>query len=121
MNATELKRRTRQFSMGVTCYVESRRVTPFILNVRNQVIRSAASVGANYHEACRARSKKEFISKIELVLQELEETSYWLTLLYEYGCDEVEVLRKLMDQASELTAIMTASARTAKRFYNRTS
>jgi four helix bundle protein len=120
MNAAELKDRTKRFGIDVTRFVEYQRPTAFVLNAKNQSIRSATSVGANYHEACRARSKKEFISKIEIVLQELEETRYWLEMLDNYGCKNEEVLRRLTNEATQLIAIMTASARTAKRYYNQT-
>ena len=121
MDASDLKQRTRRFGIDVTRYVESQRMTAFVANARSQVIRSATSVGANYHEACRARSKREFISKIELVLQELEETRYWLKLLADYGCTNSDVLQRLTNESTELIAIMTASSQTAKRFYKRTS
>ena len=120
MNADVLKDRTRRFGIEVTCYVETQRTTSFVVNARNQLIRSATSVGANYREACRARSRKEFISKIDVVLQELEETRYWLELLADYGCTNSDVLRRLTHESTELNAIMTASSRTAKRFYKRT-
>jgi len=120
MNANELKERTRRFGIDVARSIESQRMTPFVVNARNQVIRSATSVGANYHEACRARSKKEFISKVDLVLQELEETRYWLRMLLDYGCTDLEPIHGLVVETSELIAIMTASSRTAKRFYKRT-
>ena len=120
MNADVLKDRTRRFGIEVTRYVESQRMTSFVVNVRNQLIRSATSVGANYREACRSRSRKEFINKIDVVLQELEETRYWLELLADYGCTNSDVLQRLTSESTELNAIMTASSRTAKRFYKRT-
>ena len=121
MNADVLKDRTKRFGIEVTRYVESQRMTSFVVNARNQLIRSATSVGANYREACRSRSRKEFINKIDVVLQELEETRYWLELLADYGCTNSDVLQRLTNESTELNAIMTASLRTAKRFYKRTS
>ena len=115
MRPEDLKARTRTFGIGVVRFVESQRSTSFMVNVRNQVIRSSTSVGANYGEACRSRSKKEFVSKIDVVLQELEETRYWLELLQDYQCARPEKLTELMKEATELNAIMTASSRTAKR------
>ena len=100
--------------MDVTRCVESQQVTPFTMNVRHQLIRSSSSVGANYHEACRARSRKEFISKLEIVIQELDETDYWLRMMMDYGGKNRDVLQDLLKETDELTAIMTASSRTAK-------
>ena len=75
------------------------------------------SVGAQYCEAA-ARSRAEFVSKIESCLQELEETRYWLDLLVESGIVSEKRLRPLVDESWELIAILTASARTAKRNKN---
>jgi four helix bundle protein len=80
-----------------------------------QALRSGTSVGAQYREACRARSRAEFTSKIDACLQELEETRYWFDLLVESQIIPEKRLKPLMDEARELTAILTASARTAKR------
>lgn len=78
------------------------------------MLRSGTSVGAHYREAMRARSSPEFISKIEGGLQELEETSYWLELLVESGIVPETKLAAMLREADELTAMLVASARTAK-------
>jgi len=80
-----------------------------------QLLRSGTSVGAHYREAMRARSTAEFISKVEGGLQELEETGYWLELLGEAGILREERLGELRQEVEELTAILVASVRTAKR------
>jgi four helix bundle protein len=80
-----------------------------------QVLRSATSVGAQYREACRARSRAEFVSKVESALQELEESRYWFELLVEAEVVPERRMQGLMDEARELIAILTASAKTAKR------
>lgn len=80
-----------------------------------QVLRSGTSVGAQYREACRSRSKAEFISKLESALQELEETRYWLELLIEGGIVSPTRLDPLLDETDQLTAILTVSVKTAKR------
>lgn len=80
-----------------------------------QLLRSGTSVGAHYREAMRSRSTAEFISKIEGGLQELEETGYWLELLGEAGILPKEGLRELRQEVEELTAILVASVKTAKK------
>ena len=84
--------------------------------IGRQMLRSGTSVGAQYREAIRAKSVADFINKVEGSLQELEETPYWFELL-----DEAKIavdaarLKSLMKEADELTAILVASVRTAKR------
>jgi four helix bundle protein len=79
-----------------------------------QMLRSGTSVGAQYREACRARSQAEFISKIESALQELDETLYWFELLTESGLVAEARLTKLKGEADELLSMLVASVRTAK-------
>jgi len=78
-------------------------------------MRAASSVGANYRAACRARSKADFISKITIVEEETDECQYWLELLQELGNHKPASLEILLKEAKELTAIFTASGKTAKR------
>jgi four helix bundle protein len=79
-----------------------------------QVLRSGTSVGANYRAAGRARSKAEFISKIGVVVEEIDETVFWLECLVESGIVREELLSGLKQEAEELLAIFAASERTAK-------
>lgn len=79
-----------------------------------QLLRSGTSVGAHYREARRARSRAEFVSKIEGGLQELEETLYWLELLTETAPNSKEITQAAQVEAEEILAIMIASAKTAK-------
>ena len=79
-----------------------------------QVLRSGTSVGAHYREACRARSPAEFISKMEVGLQELDETAYWLELLVESGIVPDARLAPLRQETDELIAMFAASVKTAK-------
>ena len=79
-----------------------------------QVLRSGTSVGANYREAHRARSKAEFISKIGDVLKEADETLYWLELLLEENILTAQRLQPLVSEADELLAIFTTISKRAK-------
>jgi len=113
-NTTDLRLRTKQFALRI---LRLYRLLPARDEARilgKQVLRSGTSVGANYRAACRARSKAEFISKIGIVLEEADETVFWLELLLESGIVNHENLDDLLREADELTAIFVSSLRTAK-------
>jgi four helix bundle protein len=82
--------------------------------IGKQVLRSGTSVGAQYREARRARSRAEFVSKMDAALQELEETDYWLELLVKGTIVPAKRLADLRAETKELIAIFTASSKTAK-------
>jgi four helix bundle protein len=79
-----------------------------------QALRSGTSVGANYREAHRARSKAEFISKIGDCLKEADETLYWLELLLEESIVQAKRLQPLANEANELVAIFVAISKRAR-------
>ena len=79
-----------------------------------QVLRAGTSIGANYREAQRARSKAEFVSKIGDCLKEADETLYWLELLLEEKFVASNRLQPLLDETNELLAILTAIAKRSK-------
>jgi four helix bundle protein len=79
-----------------------------------QVLRSGTSVGANYREACRARSTPEFIAKLGDCLKELDESSYWFELLAESGTSTSAHLEDLQKECNELLAIFTAISKKCK-------
>jgi len=79
-----------------------------------QVLRSGTSVGANYREACRARSTAEFIAKLGDCLKELDESSYWFELLAESGTSTSVHLEDLQKECNELLAIFTAISKKCK-------
>jgi len=82
--------------------------------ITRQLIRSATSIGANYRAACRGRSKSEFVAKLQIVLEESDETQYWLELMLELGMLDTDVLRDLIREADELTAIFVTALKTAR-------
>ena len=79
-----------------------------------QLLRSGTSIGANYREAFRARSKAEFIAKCGDFLRELEESAYWLELLVEAEIVSAEKLAPLRKECDELTAIFVTIVKRAK-------
>ena len=110
----DLRERTTEFALRIVRMYAALANTTEAQVLGKQVLRSGTSVGAHYREASRARSKKEFASKLEGGLAELEETAYWLELLAKTDIVDVARLQPLRDEADELLRIFVASARTAK-------
>lgn len=79
-----------------------------------QVLRSGTSIGANYREAFRGRTRAEFIAKCGDCLREIEETAYWLELLSESGIVETDKLSPLRHEIDELTAIFVTILKRSK-------
>jgi len=112
--AEKLKKRGKEFAIRV---VKMFRMLPRTEEARvigRQVLRSATSMAANYHAVCRARSKAEFISKIGTVVEESDETVFWLEMLVETGIVKPKKMESLMVEANELLAVFAASQRTAR-------
>jgi four helix bundle protein len=114
MTKEELKRRTMQFALMIIKLVEDLPPTKAGHTIGNQIIRSGTSVSANYRIACRARSNADFISRITIVEEECDETLFWLELIKESGLLKKEKIQDLLKETDELTAIFTATGRTAK-------
>ena len=112
MTTNELKLRTKNFSILIINLVEKLPNSIAGKTIGNQIIRSGTSVGANYRAVCRARSDREFISKINIVLEEADETMFWLELIIDRKWfNENEVLN-LLDEGNQLTAIFVSSLKT---------
>jgi four helix bundle protein len=114
VKTTEIGVRTRAFALRIIMLFKALPKTTEAQIIGKQLLRSGTSVGAQYHEGKRARSKAEFRSKIESALQELEETGYWLELLVESGIVTKKKLEKLMLEQNELASIFVTSINTAK-------
>ena len=112
--ATLLQSRTKQFAIRIVKLFRSLPRTEEARVIGKQVLRSGTSVAANYRAVCRARSKAEFIAKVGVVVEEADETVFWLELLSETGIVEQRKLVELLLEANELLAIFAASQRTAK-------
>jgi four helix bundle protein len=112
--ATLLQSRTKQFAIRIVKLFRSLPKTEEARVIGKQVLRSGTSVAANYRAVCRARSKAEFIAKVGVVVEEADETVFWLELLSETGIVEQRKLVELLLEANELLAIFAASQRTAK-------
>ena len=83
--------------------------------IAKQLVKAGTSVGANYREASRARSKAEFSAKIGVVEQEADESLYWLEIIQECGWIAEKLVRDLIKEADELVAIFTTIGKKSKR------
>ena len=102
----DLKDRTREFALRIIRLYVALPKTAVAQVIGNQLLRSGTSVGANYREAIRGRSRSEYASKLQLSLMELEETLYWIELLEVAHIFSTAKLAALKGEASELSAIL---------------
>ncbi len=115
MEPQDLKPRTKAFALRIILLYSKLPKNDTVAQVLGkQVLRSGTSVGANYREASRARSKSEFISKIGDSLKEIEETEYWLELLVDSGRAKASRMASLLGETRELNAIFTTIDKKAK-------
>ena len=112
MDRYDLQRKTKIFTVKVLKLVDSLPKSRAVNMVANQMARSAGSVGANYRAVCRAKSTKDFISKMYIVQEEADETMYWLEILIELDKVEIRDAEKLIDEANQIVAITVASIKT---------
>jgi len=115
MGQIDLKQRTKLFALEVINFVEGlpNKRTAEILS--RQLLRSGTSAGANYRSACRARSAADFIAKMGIVEEEIDESIYWMELLVESGIINTKNTQDLMKEANELLAITVSSIKTARK------
>ena len=109
-----LSDRTKSFALRIIKLFSALPTTIEAQVIGKQFIRSGTSVGAHYREAVRARSKLEFVAKIDAGLQELEETIYWLELLMESEIISQIRLTDLFREANELMAILVTISKNTK-------
>jgi four helix bundle protein len=115
MDKVELQRRTKDFALRTMKLVDALPRSRSASAVANQLVRSGTSVESNYRAACRARSRAEFIAKIGVVEEEADESAFWLELIVEHKLMQEVLVRPLLREAEELTAIMAASRISASR------
>jgi len=114
MTPEQLKARTKRFALDVIALVGTLPRTLVAEIIARQLVRCATSVGANYRAACRGRSRAEFSAKVAIVLEEADESHYWLEILQESGVCAEKSIHGLMQEANELIAIFAASHKTAR-------
>lgn len=115
MTPEELRERTKAFALRVIRLFRSLPNSRDAQVIGMQLLRSGTSVGANYRAACRARSRAEFIAKLGVVIEEADESVYWLELLIAAKVIKPEKLNDLLKEAQELTAIFNAARNTTKK------
>jgi len=114
MDQEQMKHRTKEFAkrvIGLCRQLPENREGRWIAG---QLFRSGTSVGSNYRAACRGRSRPDFIAKLGIVLEEADETLFWLELIVETKILRPELVAALMKEADELVAIFVSSLNKAK-------
>jgi four helix bundle protein len=104
----ELEKRTRKFAVRIIRLSTALPNTPEGTAIRNQITRSGTSIGANYREANRARSRADFKNKIKICESEASETQYWIEVIVETKWLPWEQMKPEYDECSELLAIFTS-------------
>jgi four helix bundle protein len=114
MDEQTFKHRTKQLALQVIDLVSHLPAgrTPDIIG--RQLLRAGTSVGANYRAACRGRSTADLISKLGIVKEEADETSYWLELLAESRHASAAQVAPLLQESNEILAMTVASLRTLR-------
>jgi len=110
----KLQDRTKAFAVSIIAFFSDLPKTEVTRTIGRQLLRSGTSVAANYRAACRARSSTDFISKISVVLEETDETLFWLELLVQAQVIDQSRCQSLRAECEELLKIFAASRATAK-------
>ncbi|MDB5207837.1 MAG: hypothetical protein JWR72_2912 [Flavisolibacter sp.] len=115
MTKLELQNRTKKFHVDVLIFCSGFPKNAAGFETAKQLIRAAGSVGANYRAACRGKSKADFIYKIQVVLEEADESLYWLEVTQDARIFTSDQLPPLIKEANELVSIFNAADITAKK------
>lgn len=115
MNSDILKARTKAYSVSIGKFIEHLPLNIINRNYSNQLIRNSSSVGANYRAACRAKSTADFLNKLKIVEEELDESMFFLELLAEFNPEQETVIQQNWQEANELLSIMVSSIVTIRR------
>jgi len=113
--AEELKKRTKSFAIRIVNIFRSLPHSPDAQTLGKQLLRCGTSVAANYRAVCRARSQAEFIARMGIVIEDADESVFWLELLSETGVVRPARTQDLLKEANELVRIFGASLRTSKQ------
>jgi four helix bundle protein len=111
----ELKQRTKLFVLRIIKLYQSLPKTSEAQIIGKQLLRSATSLGANYRASCRARSNAEYHSKISIVIEETDETMFWLEILWEANIVKQELLQSLYNENEEILKIMVVSRKNSAK------
>ena len=115
MDKKDLEERTKKFALEVIKFVAELPRNKITNVLGYQLLKCGTSIGANYREANRAQSRKDFIHKIAVVEKEASETQYWLELCDALQIGDLKTRSWLLSESGELLAIFTSIGKTAKR------
>jgi len=113
----QLKMRTKEFAKSVFKHLQ--KVDNQFYDYKRQLIRSSSSVGANYRAACRAKSTKDFINKLKIVEEELDESLYFMELISELSGNDDQSWNKTYNEGNELLSIVVKSIITTRKNQNK--
>jgi four helix bundle protein len=114
MKGDELKRRTKEFAHRCVKLAAALPTTQLGNHIRGQLFRCSTSVASNYRAACIAQSKASFISKLSIVIEEADESYFWLEFIIDENLLKKAQVDPLLKEAEELTAIFITSRKTAR-------
>lgn len=114
MDKEELQNRTKRFALRIINLVKALPNKPEGRIIGNQLLRSGTSVGANYRAVCRARSNAEFIAKLGVVIEEADESAFWMELIVESSLLKKNLIEPLLKEADEIVSIMISSIKSAQ-------
>jgi four helix bundle protein len=120
MTPQELRSRTKDFALGVIRFYTRLPHTEEARVIGRQLLRAGTAVGAHDRATCRPRSRADFIAKLGLTIEEVDETSYWLEILVDGGLVTARAAADLHREADELTRIFVRSRATARNNARRT-
>ena len=118
MTKEELKERYRQFALRIIKLVDAMPNTISAMAISRQIIRSGTSPSANYRAACLAKSDKDFLNKLKMVEEEIDETSHWLSLIIDSQMLAKERVQNLYEESVELRRIISKAILTTKTKIN---
>ena len=115
MSIEILKNRYKRFAIDVAVLIQELPRNTININYSNQLIRCSSSPGANYRAACRAKSTADFINKLKIVEEELDESIYFLELLLHFNTVQESAFKKVTTEGNELLAITVQSIKTSRQ------
>jgi four helix bundle protein len=113
MNSDELIQRTKEFTHRCVKLAMALPETVLGKHLRGQVIRCSTSVAANYRATCLSQSKASFIAKLSIALEEADEAAFWLEFIIDENLLNENLVKPLLQEAEELTAIFASARKTA--------
>ena len=111
-----MQNRTKLFALRIIKLYQSLPKLGEAQVIGKQLLRAGTSVGSNYRAACRARSSKEFYSKVSIVIEEADESMFWIELLIESGIVKASLLQDLLNENEEIVKILVTARKTIKNY-----